>query len=181
MTLNINKIKIALLISSFLVLATTAFSQGPPPHDQNAGTFKQQRERGPEMPSQLSRELGLSQEQVGKLRELNQQHRPLLQEATKKLRETNRELDIAIYADVVNEEVIAEKLLNFQMAQNEVAKLRFESELQIRKILTHDQLVKFRELREKAVERRPSSQRRMKNVQQRRQKGPAPTILPENP
>lgn len=128
--------------------------EGPPPDGQAI--------RQPN----LLRELGLTQPQIRQLRLLNVEGRPLMQEAQRKLREANRELDLAIYADNMQESEVAEKLRAFQLAQAEVAKLRFQGELAIRRILTPEQLVKFRELRARFGQMR-------ENMQQRRGNRPA--------
>jgi Spy/CpxP family protein refolding chaperone len=98
--------------------------------------------------------LGLSPDQVQQIKKFNQAHRPQIQEAVQRLREANRALDAAVYADAVNDFDFQTRLKEFQSAQAHVAKLRFESEFAIRKILTPDQLVRFRDLRRKFAESR---------------------------
>src|SRR5207237_5219391 len=73
-------------------------------------------------------------------------------------RDANRSLDQAIYADNINEDEIQTRLKEMQMAQAEVVKLRNMRELAVRKILTQEQLTKFRQLREE-FERRMEEQR----------------------
>lgn len=98
--------------------------------------------------------LGLSPEQVEQIRLLNQERRPRMQEAQRRLRESVRNLDMAIYSDAVNDVDFAARLREHQEAQAEVAKLRFEGELAIRKVLMPDQLVKFRQMRRRFNEAR---------------------------
>lgn len=97
----------------------------------------------------LFRELGLSQEQFQQLRRLNQARKPIMDAAHHRLNEANRLVDEAIYSDTLNEQVIQERLKEAQAAQADMVRLRFTNELEIRKILTPEQLVKFRDLREK--------------------------------
>jgi hypothetical protein len=52
------------------------------------------------------------------------------------------------------------KLKDFQEAQAEVARIRFQSELSLRKILTLEQLEKFRGLRARAAENNKRFKRR---------------------
>ena len=112
----------------------------------------------------LMRALGLRPEQVQQFRRFNQQWQPKRQEAAMQLRLANRELDAAIYADTLDEELVKTKLAAFQKAQKEVATLRFEEELAIRKILDPEQLQRFRELRRRFAENRQQRQlRRQQN------------------
>ena len=149
-----------LTIAATLLLALPAFAQndprpeGPPPERGIA------EERRPN----LLRELGLSREQLQEIRRMNQARRPLMEEATRKLREANRALDIAIYADSLNESDVAARLRDFQLAQSEVAKLRFQGELELRKILNPEQLNKFRALREQFGTRREMRQNRRRGI-----------------
>ena len=112
----------------------------------------------------LMRALGLSQEQLQEIRRMNQARRPLMEEATSRLREANRGLDMAIYADNLNEDDVAARLKEFQLAQAEVAKLRFQAELELRKVLTPVQLSKFRELRDQFGRRREMRQNRRRGI-----------------
>ena len=64
-----------------------------------------------------------------------------------RLHNANRALDEAIYADTVDEAAFQSRLKEVNQAQAEVARLRFTNELAVRKILTADQLARFRDLR----------------------------------
>jgi len=112
----------------------------------------------------LHKQLGLTPEQVQQIRRMNQARRPLLEEAGLRLREANRALDMAVYADTLNEDEVAARLKEFQLAQAEVAKLRFRGELELRKVLTPAQLIKFRELRERFGRNRETRQNRRRNL-----------------
>jgi Spy/CpxP family protein refolding chaperone len=149
-----------LLLAAALSFALPAIAQNEPPPD---GQPKQRRLAGEERPNLLT-ELGLSQEQVQEIRRMNQARRPLIEEAARKLREANRALDVAIYADHLNEDDIAARLKDFQLAQGEMQKLRFQGELELRKVLTPDQLNKFRRLREQFGRRREMRQNRRRGV-----------------
>ena len=95
------------------------------------------------------RQLGLSPDQVQKIRRVNMERKPLMEEANRRLREANRTLNEAIYADQVNDEEVQARLKELQLAQAEVAKIRFTNELSVRRILTSEQLVRFRDLRQR--------------------------------
>ena len=149
-----------LTIAAALLFALPAFAQIDPRPDGPP----QERRMAEDGRPNLLRELGLSQVQLQEIRRMNQARRPLMEEATSKLREANRALDMAIYADGLNEDDVAARLRDFQLAQGEVAKLRFQGELELRKILTPEQLNKFRALREQFGKRREIRQNRRRGV-----------------
>jgi Spy/CpxP family protein refolding chaperone len=97
----------------------------------------------------LLEELGLTKDQMQQLRRINKQQQPLLKEAQKNLAIAQKTLDEAVYADILDENDIRNKLKEVQKAQSEVLKNRLFIEFYIRKILNAEQLVKFRELRQK--------------------------------
>jgi Spy/CpxP family protein refolding chaperone len=112
-------------------------------------------------PMRLFEQLGLSREQIQQIRRINQEKQPLMREAQKRLGDANRDLDIAIYADSVNENDIQARLKEVQAAHDEVIKLRSSMELAVRKVLTAEQLTKFRQLREENMRR--MEEQRMEN------------------
>ena len=97
----------------------------------------------------LFRQLGLNPAQVRQIGQMNTRRRPLLEAAQQRLREANRLLDEAIYADQLNEADVHDRLKEVQLSQAELIRLRSMSELSIRKILTPDQLVLFRRMRQR--------------------------------
>lgn len=119
--------------------------------------------RGGRRPN-LFRELGLSGEQMQQIRQLNETRKSLFQQAQRRVREATRNLDQAIYADTVNDAEIEARLKELQTAQSEIARLRATSELEVRKILTPEQLGKFRELRRKFAEMRENFDDRRRDM-----------------
>jgi len=111
----------------------------------------------------LLRELGLSPEQIQQLRRMRSARRPVEQEARRRFREANRSLNEAIYADSTSDEEVRTRLKEFQLAQAELARTKFTGELADRKVLTPEQLAKFRELRGRFAAARG-------NIEQRRQR-----------
>lgn len=99
-------------------------------------------------PMELFRLLGLSQEQMQQIRRINQEKQPAMRQAQERLGNANRALDIAIYSDNLDESAIQARIKEVQAAHDEVIKLRTDIELAVRKVLTPEQLIKFRELRE---------------------------------
>ncbi len=110
-------------------------------------------------------ELGLSREQVQSMRRLNAERKPIENQARRRFQDANRDLNMAIYADTVNDETVQLKLKEFQAAQSELARIKFSNELAVRKLLTPEQLMRFRELRRRFAEVR-------ENIEQRRGQPP---------
>jgi Spy/CpxP family protein refolding chaperone len=157
MTMRILSPKILLMLILVPVAAICVSAQDGPPPDE-AANF------APERPNLLEN-LGLTQPQVRQIRIMNRDRKPLMERAQQRLREANRALDQAIYGDRLDESEIQARLAAFQAAQAEVSQIRFQSELELRKILTPEQLAKFRQLRARAARAR-------ENFQQRRQPPP---------
>ncbi len=132
----------------FLLIVSTSIYAQDNLDETDAPQQKEQGER-----KNLLRELGLSREQIKKIRELNSQRTPLIKEAQTRLREANRALDQSIYADSIDDSIVELRLKDVQAAQAEVSKIKAQSEFAIRKILTAEQLTKFRELRERFANR----------------------------
>lgn len=111
----------------------------------------------------LFRELGLSRDQIQQIRRINAGRKPVELEARRLFQDAKSELDKAIYSENVNEDDVQIRLRTFQSAQAELARIKFTSELAVRKLLTPDQLIAFRELR------RRFEQATRENIRQRRQ------------
>lgn len=122
----------------------------------------------------LLAELDLSPDQIQQIRRVNRENQPLRRAAQQRLREANRRLDAAIYADSADETEIENKLKEAQTAQAEVLKLRSATEYAVRKILTPAQLVKFREIRERFMERMENAPKFRNN---RRLNQPGPRLI----
>lgn len=118
------------------IVAAQDMPDDPPPREN-----QQQRPN-------LLRELDLSREQVQQIREINQSNRRELRDAQQKVGEARRNLDQAIYSEKADDASVQIKLREFQDAQADAARLRANIEFQIRKVLTPEQLIRFRELRE---------------------------------
>lgn len=120
--------------------------------------------------------IGLTPEQFQQIRRINAERRPLMQEAQMKLREANRALDDAIYSENVSEDEIKLKMKDVQLAQAEVIKVKTLTEFQIRRVLTPDQLEKFRQFRERLINRQknPNKERPrpMDRLRERRNQRP---------
>lgn len=145
-----------------LLLTVLAFSTvSAQDSEQNENPNPQQVKR----PFQLFQELGLSPDQIQQIRRINQERRPIMQEAARRWRQANRDLDLAIYADNSTEEQVKELLKTAQLAQAELLRERSLTEYMIRKVLSPEQLVKFRNLRQQMMEQRQNQRRNMRNPQ----------------
>jgi Spy/CpxP family protein refolding chaperone len=103
------------------------------------------------------RQLGLSSEQLQKIKEINQRQRPKIQQSNLAVDRARAALDDAIYADEISEERVKEALGRFSRAQVELANVRMQTEFEIRKVLTPDQLKQFRQMRSARQTQSPSS------------------------
>lgn len=117
----------------------------------------------------LLRELDLTPEQVSQIRQINQTNRQEIRAAQQRVIETRRELDQAIYAEKADEANVQIKLREFQGAQAEVAELRAKTEFSIRKVLTPEQLLRFRELRQNFEQFRKNRQQNPNQFRMRNQ------------
>ncbi len=152
--------------ATFMALGVSAQSVTPPPTNDKATRPQGQERRN------LFRELGLTKEQLDQIRELRMSDREEVFAAQQKFREANKALDIAIYADSLNEQMIELRITERNQAQAEVNRLKTMSELNLRKILTPEQLSKFREIREMYAKRQEEMKTRReareKDVRQKR-------------
>lgn len=100
----------------------------------------------------LMQELGLSTAQVQQIRQINQSQKPRLEFAQRKFRQARKALDEAIYAEEFDENDVQAKNKEVQIAQAAITRIKTETEVSIRKVLTPEQLVKFRELRVRLIQ-----------------------------
>jgi Spy/CpxP family protein refolding chaperone len=155
---------------SFIFIITMVFA---------VSVFGQEPQDAPQPPERpvdrmnILRELGLSQDQIRQMRIINQDIRTKRQAARLRVGEATRNLDQAIYADTVDETLVAQRLRDLQDAQSEMAKVNFENEFAIRKVLNPEQLVRFREIRQKFNDARETFQRqRQDQIQNREMRRP---------
>lgn len=161
--------KFLIFAGLLLCLSAGTFAQSPRPDNVRQGDQLQPGGPPVERRPNLQRELGLSAEQIEAVRRINQQRKPVEQAARRRFQEAQRALNMAIYSDIVDDADVQTKLREFQAAQAELARVKFTNELAVRKILTSDQLVKFRDLRRRFAEAREEFQdRRPRDRQLRR-------------
>jgi len=148
------KIVLLFLIALAAVCSTMGQNNPPPDGVKPPNDGRMQRDR----PNPL-RMLGLTQDQTQQIRRMNQARKPEMDRAALRLRLANRALDEAIYADTVDEALFQTCLKELQSAQADMARLRFTGELGIRKILTPEQLARFRDIRRQLAPQPSQGQR----------------------
>ena len=113
------------------------------------------------------RELNLSPEQRERIRAIRQQLQAERATINQRLRETNQALEEALDADNPDESVIEQRLRDVAAAQAAAMRMRVLSEVRIRRVLTPEQLITLRTLRQNARNLRRERQR--ENMERRRQ------------
>ncbi len=157
--------RVVLLIASVLAFRAASIAQETrTPEDKPVDVQRPEAKPPGDGRAEMFRQLGLTSDQIQQIRQINQQRKPAMEEAQKHLRQAMRALDAAIYADQVNEADVLARLDEVHRTQAEVARVRFMNELSIRKVLTAEQLVHFRELRQQFEQAR-------KNLEGRGQPG----------
>jgi Spy/CpxP family protein refolding chaperone len=131
----------------FLTISVADAQEQVPPDNQNPNPNQTIR------PFKIFEELGLSPEQIQQIKGINKQRKPITQAAQQRWREANRSLDAAVYSDSTTDDEVKTRLKEAQIAQAELLKERTTTEYLIRKVLTPDQLIKFRQLREELMQR----------------------------
>jgi Spy/CpxP family protein refolding chaperone len=138
-----------LAISTSQVFAQTP-GEGPPPE---AGQDDQTQDwRGA---------LNLTPDQVGRIRSILQEKKFERQSTGQRLRQAQRALDEAIYSDNATEAVIEQRAREVAEAQAAQIRLRAMTELNIRRVLTPEQLGTFRRIRQESM--RANREQRLEN------------------
>lgn len=113
---------------------------GPPPEGDEFAT-------PPRRPN-LLQELGLNKEQLQQLRQINREWNPRRQQAQRDFQEAKRELDESIYLSETTDELINRRKEAVKRAHDELINTQTTMQTLIRRILTNQQLARFRQLRE---------------------------------
>lgn len=119
----------------------------------------------------LLQELNLSKQQIQQLRQINREWNPRRQKAQRDFRLAQRELDETIYLDESNDELINQKKAAVKIAHDELINTQTTMQTMIRRILTNDQLARFRQLREQFAQKQANPNNRPlnpANIQNRR-------------
>ncbi len=147
-------------IAVLLLASATAYGQDTPAVAKAPSAPAKTADQKPNLMSQL----GLTTDQLQQIRKLNVQRKPRMEAAQERLRAANRALDEAIYADEAIDVDVDARVKEVQVAQSELIALRSANELAMRRILTPEQLVRFRDLRAKFEEARQQMQERRRSM-----------------
>lgn len=131
----------------------------------------------------LQTELGLTPDQIQKWRALNQELRPQEVAGNVRVRQAKRALDEAMEAQNPNEEVIKQRAKELADAQSAKTQLEALRQARVLQILTPDQRVKLKEIKEKNQAIRHGNQQQNVNglnqrQQQRLKRQNAPLLNP---
>jgi Spy/CpxP family protein refolding chaperone len=146
------------------------------PHAFARNATQQQQEEAPAADSAaaLLSQLNLTPAQVAQMREIREQSVPQAQALTRRLNQARRALDESIYSDALDEALVEQRAREVAEAQAAVVRLRAQTELRVRRVLTPEQLQTFRDLRFRA--------RQQKRIERRLERGlpaPRPNTPPE--
>lgn len=111
----------------------------------------------------LLSQLNLTAAQVAQMRELREQSVPQARELTRRLNQARRALDESIYSDALDEALVEQRAREVSEAQAALVRLRAQTELRVRRVLTPEQLQTFRDLR--------ISARRQQRIRRRLERG----------
>ncbi len=119
--------------------AATAQTNAPPNANRNN-----------DKPVDLLRALNLSPDQQAQIKAIRKQNREARLVAAERVQRALRELDEAIYADALNESLIEERRRELSAAQAGSVRVETLGQLNIRRLLTSEQLGTLRGLRQQA-------------------------------
>lgn len=97
----------------------------------------------------LKKELGLSDEQLSKVKAIKKELRPALRESKKKMLALKNEFKDAMQDSSVSSDTLTQKFETLQDAKEDFQRRRFQVMLRMREILSPEQLSKFHEVRKK--------------------------------
>jgi Spy/CpxP family protein refolding chaperone len=139
---------------------------------QNAGDATQTQTQT--QADQMLAPLNLMQDQIQKIRSINAELREERQAAGMRLRMAQRALTEAIQSPTPDETLISQRSKEVADAQANTIRLRSLTEARILQVLTPEQRIKLRELRQQAMMRRNGNQQMPRALQRR------PNALPRN-
>ncbi len=154
----------------------------PPPAQAQESAATQ---ANPNDPAALLKQLSLSPDQIAQVRAIQSENVPQARALNQRLNQARRALDEAIYSDTVDEALIEQRARDVADAQAALVRLRAQTELRVRRVLTPEQLQTFRQLHQQAlIEQR--RQRREQRIERQLEGGanprrPAPNGLGVNP
>lgn len=176
---KIKSLPFMLMLAALVLL----FSATREAHAQNSGAGRGEggQEAG-ERQDRLADELRLTPDQIARITAIREQTREERRVINQRLKEAQRALEDAIYADNASEALIEERSRELAAAQTEAIRLRARTELNIRRVLTPEQLSSLRAMREDARLRqeRRQQQRRLLNPGHERSPGTGQEHRPDS-
>lgn len=97
----------------------------------------------------FKKELGLTDEQLAKVKEIRKTSRESIKENKTKFRELKKDFKTAMTNPASTNEELTAKFEAFQKARDEFQRNRFATMLKMREIMTPEQLAKFHEMKKK--------------------------------
>ena len=140
MRLNLKSVVIAL--SLVILAAVPLYAQTPIP-DQPASARP-----GRNFGGDPIRQLNLTAEQREQIRIIREQSRDERATINQRVRETNRALEEALDSDNPNQSVLEERIQELSLAQAEAMRMRIKTEVKIRQVLTSEQRIMLKEMRQ---------------------------------
>ena len=168
-----------LLLKTILIPACTLVSVQAQTATQQPQTQDATQTQTTQAPN-LQAELGLTPDQIQKWRALNQELRPQEVAGNLKVREAKRALAEAMEAPSPNEDLIKQRAKEFADAQSAMTQLQALRQARVLQILTPDQRVKLREIKEKNQAIRQNQRQSVNGLNQRQQlkRGNAQLLTP---
>jgi Spy/CpxP family protein refolding chaperone len=153
------------LILLLTIIGVQIKAQSPTP--QNPSEPAQGQRQGNELA-----QLNLSPEQIEKIRGINAELKDQRQAANQKLRQSQRALNEAVESPTPDETMISQRSHDLADAQANAIRVRSLAESRILQVLTPEQRVRLREMRQRnQALRREANQQLPGNVLRRRQQG----------
>lgn len=134
-----------------LVCAAATPAQTPADDSQPPSPEGRARPRREAAAPDLVRALNLSPEQRAEIARIRREVGPQTRAANQRVRRARLALEEAVYAPAADESLIEQRAAEVAAAEGARARLRAQTELRIRRLLTPDQLDAFRELRLRAL------------------------------
>jgi Spy/CpxP family protein refolding chaperone len=121
-----------------------------------SGQTVQDQQPGPPMPQQRRlavdpiRQLNLSPEQLQQIRTIRERNQKERAAITERVRETNRALEAVLDAESPDEALVEQRMQEASAAQAAAMRMRILTEVRIRKVLTAEQRILLRTMRQEA-------------------------------
>jgi len=157
--------KFAIVAALLLTVSAGSKAQTPPQPSGDAGQVQAQTNQAEQMLGSLN----LTPDQIQKIRGINAELREERQAANFRLRMAQRALTEAIQSPTPDEALIAQRSKEVADAQANTIRLRSLTEARVLQVLTPEQRVRLRELRQQAMLRRGGNQQQLPRILNRRQ------------